>query len=98
MNKKERLVAAIEHGTVIDHIPAAKTYQVASLLGHRRTTLEWPFLSPSAYGIVCVLELLYVSRSEIDLFHVIGSNTEERTVGHLDIHLVARRLRTDDLP
>ena len=33
MNKKERLVAAIEHGTVIDHIPAEKTYQVASLLG-----------------------------------------------------------------
>ena len=33
MNKKERLVAAIEQGTVIDHIPAAKTYQVASLLG-----------------------------------------------------------------
>ena len=33
MNKKERLVAAIEHGTVIDHIPAEKTYQVANLLG-----------------------------------------------------------------
>ena len=33
MNKKERLVAAIEHGTVIDHIPASKTYQVACLLG-----------------------------------------------------------------
>jgi len=33
MNKKERLVAAIEHGTVIDHIPADKTYQVANLLG-----------------------------------------------------------------
>ncbi len=33
MNKKERLVAAIEHGTVIDHIPANKTYEVASLLG-----------------------------------------------------------------
>ena len=33
MNKKERLVAAIEQGTVIDHIPAEKTYQVASLLG-----------------------------------------------------------------
>ena len=25
MNKKERLVAAIQHGTVIDHIPADKT-------------------------------------------------------------------------
>ena len=34
MNKKtERLVAAIENGTVIDHIPAQKTYQVAQLLG-----------------------------------------------------------------
>ncbi len=33
MNKKERLVAAIENGTVIDHIPAEKTYQVATLLG-----------------------------------------------------------------
>ncbi|MBQ8701621.1 MAG: aspartate carbamoyltransferase regulatory subunit [Prevotella sp.] len=33
MNKKEMLVAAIENGTVIDHIPADKTYQVASLLG-----------------------------------------------------------------
>lgn len=33
MNKKERLVAAIENGTVIDHIPADKTYKVAELLG-----------------------------------------------------------------
>lgn len=32
MNKKERLVAAIENGTVIDHIPVEKTFQVASLL------------------------------------------------------------------
>ena len=30
MNKKERLVAAIENGTVIDHIPAEKTFQVRS--------------------------------------------------------------------
>lgn len=33
MSKKERLVAAIENGTVIDHIPAVKTYAVATLLG-----------------------------------------------------------------
>ena len=32
-NKKERLVAAIENGTVIDHIPADKTFQVVNLLG-----------------------------------------------------------------
>ena len=33
MNKKERLVAAIENGTVIDHIPSDKTFQVVNLLG-----------------------------------------------------------------
>ena len=32
MSKTERLVAAIENGTVIDHIPAEKTYQVVTLL------------------------------------------------------------------
>ena len=32
MSKKERLVASIENGTVIDHIPSEKTYEVAILL------------------------------------------------------------------
>ena len=32
MAKKEMLVTAIENGTVIDHIPAEKTYKVANLL------------------------------------------------------------------
>ena len=31
-NKTERQVAAIKNGTVIDHIPAEKTYEVANLL------------------------------------------------------------------
>lgn len=35
MEKNKRLVAAIENGTVIDHIPTEKTYQVAVLLGLR---------------------------------------------------------------
>lgn len=33
MAKKEMLVAAIENGTVIDHIPANRTFQVVNLLG-----------------------------------------------------------------
>lgn len=32
MNKKELLVAAIENGTVIDHIPSEKLFDVVSLL------------------------------------------------------------------
>ena len=35
MSKKERLVAAIENGAVIDHIPAERTYAVATLLDCR---------------------------------------------------------------
>ena len=31
-NKSQLVVAAIENGTVIDHIPAEKTYQVVNLL------------------------------------------------------------------
>ena len=40
MAKKEMLVTAIENGTVIDHIPAEKTYKVANLL--KRDTLTTP--------------------------------------------------------
>ena len=32
-NKKELAVAALKNGTVIDHIPADKTFQVVNLLG-----------------------------------------------------------------
>ena len=32
MAKNEIMVTAIENGTVIDHIPAEKTYEVANLL------------------------------------------------------------------
>lgn len=38
VTNKHLLVAAIENGTVIDHIPAEKTYQVASLLELHKLT------------------------------------------------------------
>ncbi len=49
MNKKERLVAAIENGTVIDHIPSSKTFQVVSLLGleHSETPVTIGYNYPS---------------------------------------------------
>lgn len=40
MEKNEMLVAAIKNGTVIDHIPSGKTYQVAQLL--KLAELETP--------------------------------------------------------
>ncbi len=38
MNARELLVAAIENGTVIDHIPADKIFQVVNLLKLENTT------------------------------------------------------------
>lgn len=40
MAKKEMQVAAIENGTVIDHIPAEKTYLVADLLDLKASTMS----------------------------------------------------------
>ena len=49
MAKKEMLVAAIENGTVIDHIPAARTFQVVNLLGLKNAetpvTIGYNYLS-----------------------------------------------------
>ncbi len=49
MAKKEMLVAAIENGTVIDHIPADRTFQVVGLLGLRnaRTPVTVGYNYPS---------------------------------------------------
>ena len=40
MEKNKMLVAAIQNGTVIDHIPSEKTYQVATLLELDKTTTQ----------------------------------------------------------
>ncbi|MBR0490016.1 MAG: aspartate carbamoyltransferase regulatory subunit [Prevotella sp.] len=49
MAKKEMLVAAIENGTVIDHIPANRTFQVVNLLGLKNAetpvTIGYNYLS-----------------------------------------------------
>ncbi len=79
MNKKERLVAAIEHGTVIDHIPAAKTYQVASLLGlfDLKTPVTIGFNYPSqkvgCKGIIKVSDKFFTD-DEISRLSVVAPN------------------------
>ena len=79
MNKKERLVAAIQHGTVIDHIPTDKTYQVASILGlfSLQTPVTIGFNYPSkkvgCKGIIKVSDKFFtddeISRLSVDPEH-----------------------------
>ena len=79
MNKKERLVAAIEIGTVIDHIPTDKTYQVASLLGlfNLKTPVTIGFNYPSqkvgSKGIIKVSDKFFTD-DEISRLSVVAPN------------------------
>ena len=79
MNKKERLVAAIENGTVIDHIPAEKTFQVVNLLELQNlstpVTIGYNFSSSKVgcKGIIKVSDKFFTD-DEISRLSVVAPN------------------------
>lgn len=79
MSKKERLVAAIEKGTVIDHIPSEKTYEVANILGLQNlktiVTIGYNYLSKKIghKGIIKV-ENKFFTDEEISRLSVVAPN------------------------
>lgn len=79
MNKKERLVAAIEDGTVIDHIPAEKTFQVVNLLELQNlstpVTIGYNFSSSKVgcKGIIKVSDKFFTD-DEISRLSVVAPN------------------------
>ena len=79
MNKKERLVAAIENGTVIDHIPAEKTFQVVNLLELQNlstpVTIGYNFSSSKVgcTGIIKVSDKFFTD-DEISRLSVVAPN------------------------
>lgn len=78
-NKTERQVAAIKNGTVIDHIPAEKTYQIVNLL--QLETLETPVTIGYNYpsnkigrkGIIKVSDKFFTDE-EISRLSVVAQN------------------------
>lgn len=79
MNKTERQVAAIKNGTVIDHIPAEKTYQVANLLELKTLTnpvtigYNYPSKKIGKKGIIKVSDK-YFTNEEISRLSVVAPN------------------------
>lgn len=77
--KNEMLVAAIKNGTVIDHIPSDKTYQVAQLLGLHQletpVTIGYNFLSKKLgkKGIIKVEDKFFTDE-EISRLSVVAPN------------------------
>lgn len=79
MSKKERLVAAIENGTVIDHIPVEKTFKVAELLGLSNVTtpvtigFNYPSKKIKTKGIIKVSDRFFTD-DEINRLSVVAPN------------------------
>ncbi|MCI6702406.1 MAG: aspartate carbamoyltransferase regulatory subunit [Prevotellaceae bacterium] len=77
MNKKEILVTAIKNGTVIDHIPASKTFQVVSLLELEKLTnpvtigYNYPSQKVGKKGIIKVTDKFF-SDDEISRLSVVA--------------------------
>ncbi len=79
MSKKERLVAAIENGTVIDHIPAEKTYAVVTLLGLQKLQTpvtigyNYPSKKLGTKGIIKIEDKFFTDE-EISRLSVVAPN------------------------
>ena len=101
MNKKERLVAAIENGTVIDHIPADKTFQVASML--RLIELPTTITIGNNYisklvgkkGIIKV-ENKYFTNEEISQLSVVAPNVVLNIIKDYEV-IEKKRVETPDM-
>lgn len=78
-NKTERQVAAIKNGTVIDHIPAEKTYQVVSLLQLQNLDIpvtigyNYPSKKIGRKGIIKVSDKFFTDE-EISRLSVVAPN------------------------
>ena len=90
MAKKELQVAAIENGTVIDHIPADKTYQVVRLL--RLEQLDTPVtigynLPSSKMGKKGIIKIAnkYFTDEEINRLSVVAPNIVLNTIHNFEV-------------
>lgn len=100
MNKKERLVAAIENGTVIDHIPSEKTYEVVSVLGLQNldtvVTIGYNYLSKKIgrKGIIKI-ENKFFSDEEISRLSVVAPNVVLNIIRNFEV-VEKKKVETPD--
>ena len=79
INKKERLVAAIKNGTVIDHIPSDKTFQVVNLLNLSQQVtpvtigINYPSTKVGSKGIIKISDKFFTD-DEISRLSVVAPN------------------------
>ena len=100
-NIKERLVAAIENGTVTDHIPAEKPYKVAQLLGlYQLTTpvtigFNYPSKKIGKKGIIKVTDRFFTDE-EISRLSVVTPNVVLSIIRNYEV-VEKKKVETPDV-
>ena len=90
MSKKERLVASIENGTVIDHIPSEKTYEVANLLRLQDlkaiVTIGYNYISKKmGHKGIIKIENKFFTDEEISRLSVVAPNVGLNVIKHYEV-------------
>lgn len=100
--KKELQVAALENGTVIDHIPSDKVFTVVALLGLENTdsniTIGNNFESKKLgkKGIIKVADR-YFSDEEVSRLSVVAPNVKLNIIHHYEVVEKKQVLMPDEL-
>ena len=100
--KKELQVAALENGTVIDHIPSDKVFTVVALLGWENTdsniTIGNNFESKKLgkKGIIKVADR-YFSDEEVSRLSVVAPNVKLNIIRHYEVVEKKQVLMPDEL-
>ena len=100
--KTELAVAALQHGTVIDHIPAEKTYQVVNLLGLQNlqtpVTIGFNYLSKKLgrKGLIKVSDKFF-SDDEISRLSVVSPNVVLSIIKNYEVVEKKKVITPDEL-
>ena len=90
MNKEELQVAALQNGTVIDHIPADKLFTIVSLLGLKNSDLNitignnLPSKKLGKKGIIKVADRFFTDE-EISRLSVVAPNVQLNIINNYEV-------------
>ena len=90
MNKEELQVAALQNGTVIDHIPTDKLFTIVSLLGLKNSDLNitignnLPSKKLGKKGIIKVADRFF-SDEEISRLSVVAPNVQLNIINNYEV-------------
>ena len=90
MNKEELQVAALQNGTVIDHIPTDKLFTIVSLLGLKNSDLNITIgnnLPSKKLGKKCIIKVAdrFFTDEEISRLSVVAPNVQLNIINNYEV-------------